>query len=215
MSNISATALPSNARLLKATGIALLAAGVLLVTTVLPAEYGIDPTGIGRRLGLHALAHTEATSAPASQPDTGLDAGAQLRNAAEAAKAVQAFGSNSKQSFAAEAWTPSDGQPKHDSLTVTLAPGKGAEAKTLLKAGQGFVFRWIADGDVAVDMHGERTGVKGPWTSYAVESAQREAGGTFTAPFDGSHGWYWENRGTKPVNVQIQVSGFQEALYQP
>ena len=77
------------------------------------------------------------------------------------------------------------------------------------------VFQWKASGDVAVDMHGERPGVKGAWTSYAIEGAQQEAAGTFTAPFDGSHGWYWENRGKEPVTVQVDVTGFQEALYRP
>jgi hypothetical protein len=35
------------------------------------------------------------------------------------------------------------------------------------------------------------------------------------APFDGSHGWYWQNRGTGPIIVEIEVSGFQEKLYRP
>lgn len=40
--------LPSNAQLLKATLGAAIAAGAILVTVVLPSEYAIDPTGIGR-----------------------------------------------------------------------------------------------------------------------------------------------------------------------
>ena len=48
--------LPTTGRLLKSTLVAAAIAGALLVTAVLPAEYGIDPTGIGRALGLTALA---------------------------------------------------------------------------------------------------------------------------------------------------------------
>ena len=44
--------LPTTGKLLRSTALAALIAGGLLVTTVLPAEYGIDPTGIGRALGL-------------------------------------------------------------------------------------------------------------------------------------------------------------------
>ena len=44
--------LPSSESLLKSTLVALLAAIVILVTIVLPAEYGIDPTRIGRVLDL-------------------------------------------------------------------------------------------------------------------------------------------------------------------
>ena len=40
--------LPSTAKLVKSTVIAAAAAAVILVTVVLPAEYAIDPTGIGR-----------------------------------------------------------------------------------------------------------------------------------------------------------------------
>ena len=42
--------LPSSAQLLRSTIIALAAAVAILVTIVLPAEYGIDPTRIGRAL---------------------------------------------------------------------------------------------------------------------------------------------------------------------
>jgi hypothetical protein len=228
MSNAESDSLPGTARLIKATLIALLVAGVLLITTVLPAEYGIDPTGIGTKLGLTVLAEAPTAVAQAA-PQAGkhtqkkmpakaeADSAMELRNAAEARKAHAAFGASDKQSFAAEAHAPvmPVQSAKQESHSLELAPGKGAEVKTLLKAGQGLIYHWTADGDVAVDMHGERTGVKAAWTSYSVEAAQRAASGAFVAPFDGSHGWYWENRGKTTVRLKIEVSGFQEALYQP
>lgn len=214
--------LPSTAKLLKATAIAAAVAAVLLVTTVMPAEYGIDPTGVGAKLGLTTLAAIDAddgdeASAPPLPSSADLSADVQARNTSEAAKAAQAFGVNDRQTFAAQALAPmaTDKPVRTDSMSITLAPGKGTEVKMLLKAGEGVVYHWAADADVAVDMHGERPTVKGPWTSYSIEAAQRSAGGTFTAPFDGTHGWYWENRSTTPVTVKVNVTGFQEALYQP
>ena len=44
--------LPSLEQLLRSTVIAAITAAVILVTIVLPAEYAIDPTGIGRALNL-------------------------------------------------------------------------------------------------------------------------------------------------------------------
>ena len=44
--------LPSTGQLVRSTLIALATAMVLLVTVILPSEYAIDPTGIGRLLGL-------------------------------------------------------------------------------------------------------------------------------------------------------------------
>ncbi|MEO7363769.1 MAG: transmembrane anchor protein, partial [Gemmatimonadaceae bacterium] len=48
----SSQALPSTRTLLRSTFIAVAVACVLLVGAVLPAEYGVDPTGVGRVLGL-------------------------------------------------------------------------------------------------------------------------------------------------------------------
>ncbi len=46
---------PSAHTLAMATAVALLVAGLVLVTIVLPAEYGIDPLGTGRALGLDVM----------------------------------------------------------------------------------------------------------------------------------------------------------------
>ncbi|MBR7512639.1 hypothetical protein KC219_20995, partial [Mycobacterium tuberculosis] len=44
--------LPSSQKLIKSTILAAISAVVLLFTVVLPAEYGIDPTGVGKLLRL-------------------------------------------------------------------------------------------------------------------------------------------------------------------
>src|SRR3990167_20175 len=44
--------LPSAQKLFRSTLSAVVVAGVLLVTIVLPSEYAIDPTGVGSALGL-------------------------------------------------------------------------------------------------------------------------------------------------------------------
>ena len=47
--------LPSSQKLIKSTIFAGVVAAILLITTVLPAEYGIDPTGIGNAIGLKKM----------------------------------------------------------------------------------------------------------------------------------------------------------------
>ena len=63
---------PSKAKLAWATLAALLVAGVVLVTTVLPAEYDIDPLGIGEALGLRVL--SEPGTGPIPVREDGLSA---------------------------------------------------------------------------------------------------------------------------------------------
>ncbi|MCC7055743.1 MAG: hypothetical protein IT355_20915 [Gemmatimonadaceae bacterium] len=83
---------PSGGSLLRATLIALAVAGVLLVTCVLPAEYGKDPTGIGRLLGLTqmgevkmAIAEEAAANAAAQAAADSIAAAAEGRPTGDAA----------------------------------------------------------------------------------------------------------------------------------
>lgn len=133
-------------------------------------------------------------------------------NAALAAKAEAVFGKQPGQSFDAQAVKPSGPAPRTETVTVTLAPGKGAEVQAELDAGQGMVFQWSASADVAVDLHGERPGSKDEYTSYDIEAGQRQGAGTFIAPFAGTHGWFWKNRSQQPVTVTVTITGFQKRL---
>lgn len=201
--------MPSSRQLFAATGAAAVAAALLLVVAVLPAEYGIDPTGIGNRLGLLALARTAAppSRSAASTDAAGVDA---LR-----AQAVAVFGAQPGQSFDAAAAVRGAAAPKTEAMTVIVPAGLGVEVKAQLVAGDSLVYHWSATGDVSVDMHGERPGAKDEFTSYLVDGARREDAGSFTAPFAGAHGWYWLNKGGRPIMVTVSVTGFQTKLFVP
>ncbi len=56
--------LPSKAKLAWATLAAFLVAGIVLVAAVLPAEYDIDPLGIGEALGLRILSEPGSGAIP-------------------------------------------------------------------------------------------------------------------------------------------------------
>ncbi len=67
--------LPTKGQLLKSTVVAAIAAAFILVTIVLPAEYGIDPTGFGNFVGLLkmgeikvSLADESAAEVPSEKP---------------------------------------------------------------------------------------------------------------------------------------------------
>lgn len=175
-------------QLLKATGAALATAGIILVTAVLPAEYGLDPTGIGKALGLTALSSTAAAVAPATL------------GAPEPEAAV----------------TRSESPFQNGEMSLVLQANEGAEIKALMRAGESFVFSWSTDGGpVNFDMHGERPDAGDEFSSYWLDRGKTSGHGSFTAPFDGSHGWYWKNKGTGPVTVTVKLSGYFDKLYRP
>ena len=178
-------------------GAAIVAAAVLTLF-VLPAEAGIDPTGVGSALGLTRMS----------------ESGDESENAAPAADTTAA------PAAAPGAVPDKDSIVKtsplrSDEMTLTLAPDEGAEIKAHMKAGDHFVFRWEAKGGpVKLDMHGERPN-SDEFSSYWEESGLTEGQGSFTAPFAGTHGWYWRNRGETPVTVKVRTSGFYQDLFRP
>lgn len=196
--------LPTLPQLFKATGIALAVAAAILITTVLPAEHGIDPTGIGKALGLTTLSAPAGEAASAPIPD--VSAVMQPSSMAAAAPVTSAV---------ATTVTKSEVPFRSDEMRLTLQPGEGTEIKASMRKDEQFVFLWTTDGGkVNFDMHGERPNAGAEFTSYWKDKQQTSAQGTFTAPFDGTHGWFWRNRGDKPVSVTVKVSGFYETLQQ-
>ena len=61
--------LPSSNQLIKSTILAAIAAIVILFTVVLPAEYGIDPTGVGKLLRLTEMGQVKQQLAEEAAAD--------------------------------------------------------------------------------------------------------------------------------------------------
>lgn len=184
---------PSSAQLVRATLGAAFAAAVLLVTVVLPAEYGIDPTGIGPMLGLYRPPADSAADAP-TNPD----------------------GTTAPGTTAATTLFTSPAPYRTDEMSITLAPGEGAEIKAEMAAGERLVYSWTATGQgVDVDMHGEAAGGQGGDRSYQTGEFQTSGHGAFEAPMAGNHGWFWQNLNDDPVTVTVKTAGFYRRLFRP
>ncbi len=178
--------------------IAAFAAGTaILILFVLPAEYAIDPTGVGRALGLTRMAAGEDAAVEAPAP-------------AGPAPVPAAFAVPAQTQANIARATPF----RQDEKTVTLAPGKGIEVKARMKAGDSFNYRWTATGPVRADMHGEPTGGKeDEFTDYWKQKDIASSQGAFTAPFAGTHGWYWKNREDMPITVTVRLDGFYQDIF--
>lgn len=78
---------PTPRTLVRSTAIAVAVAAAILVTTVLPAEYGIDPTGVGRVLGLTQMGEIKTRLAKEAAADAAADAAAMAAEDSAAAAA--------------------------------------------------------------------------------------------------------------------------------
>jgi hypothetical protein len=76
-------------------------------------------------------------------------------------------------------------------------------------ANQSIVYTWRSDGVVNFDFH--RPSRPDEFSSY--EDAQGTSrSGSFQAPFDGRHGWYFQNVNNDAVTITIEVWGYYEVV---
>ena len=195
--------LPTTRKLVRSTVIAMLVAAGLLVTVVMPSEYAIDPTGVGRTLGLTQMGELKITLAQEALADAAPPQPAASAPAPQVAQ-VQPVAQPVTQPVA----TPAPAS-KTDQMTVTLKPGEGTEIKLEVLKDKAVSYEWTAaGGPVNYDTHGEPyNGEKGYFHSYNKGKQVKSDKGEFTAIFDGTHGWFWRNRSTNDVTITLKTSG--------
>lgn len=190
--NVSGMEPPSRGAIARATGLALAVALVILFTAVLPAEYGIDPLKTGKALGLTDLAQaTEVKPA---------------RTAVTAAAPAPS---------AAGVYTSQPRNYKVDSEDLSLRPGEGVEIKYHMQKGAVMVYGWKANGKLTFEFHGEpdQKPNKDYYESYELDDkvGKDHSYGSFTAPTTGIHGWFWENKTDKEVEMHLNTAGFYDS----
>jgi hypothetical protein len=190
--NIPPTAqAPSGQALVTASVAAALVASILLVTVIFPAEYGIDPLRTGEALGLSVLSGTAHADQPVPPPQ-----GDRIVPVQEGPFAL----------YPAEY--------KFDSREFVLGPYEYVEYKYHLEQGATMLFSWRASGAVVHDFHGDPDGAPSSAAQSFDKRPRRQADGSFSAPFAGIHGWYWENSGGDTVTVRVTTAGFYTAAHQ-
>lgn len=208
MSTQTGVDLPTSRQLLRSTLVALVAAGALLATVVLPAEYGVDPTGVGRALGLKQMGEIKqqlsAEAAADRAASQAVDPCGTQRSGLSGPSLVDLF--ISRAAAAQPAVVPMQ-LAKVDEVAVPLKPGQGAEIKLTMKKGGKVTYSWkVEGGAVNHDTHGERVGSNASH-SYRKGTAVTGDEGVLEAAFDGVHGWFWRNRGQSEVTVLLKIDG--------
>lgn len=196
---------PSGKRLGLSVTAAFAVAVAVLVLFVLPAEYGIDPTGVGGALGLTQMA------SPAGRT---LEIG-------------DVLGGNEN---IREVEIPDFGQPvplpnpaihqdqaqaaRTETRTITVPPEKETEIKLVLSESKVVLYSWSVDrGTVYADFHGHDPAAGDEfWVRYKEHQEGSGHHGSLVAPFDGEHGWFWLNYNDFPVTITLTVTGFYEDI---
>lgn len=178
--------------LIKACITAVFIASILLILVILPSEYNIDPTGIGKSLGLTDIAQASNPSTSTSLSTTNLTTS--TNNTVETLNTIlQARHTSSVRS---------------DTVDIIIPAKKGLEYKLLMDKFTHLEYEWRTDGSpLYFDFHGEPKGDKtGYFESFSITTSSQMKG-SLTTPFTGSHGWYWKNKTNKPITVTLSTKG--------
>ena len=179
---------------------ALAAAGVVLVCFVLPAEYGIDPTGVGRATGIVRLAGAQQISGQTAEAGTQTPVGAAAR-----------FYPGAFRSDFVEIPLNAGG---------TRGGGDELEYKVRMKAGSTLIYSWTVEGvsnpeEFYFDFHGEAPATEQGQRPTVVDyhrATGLSSHGALTAPMDGIFGWFLQNQSEAPAVVHLKLAGFHELI---
>lgn len=190
--------------LLSKLGFAAAGAGILLVTVVLPAEYGIDLSGFGRITGLTALAQ-EAKPSYEFEGTLEFNIGDYDPSAEIIDQSVQGLIHLEEAPF------------KSEVIELEIEDLGEIEHKFILPADTTILYSWeVVDpkGDgVYFDFHGHPSSADAANYPEGFEMAYSRGegyaqNGSFTAPFPGYHGWYLMNLEEGPITVRLTVAGY-------
>jgi hypothetical protein len=192
---------PSGRRIALSVVVAIAVAAVLLVVAVLPAEYGIDLTGIGRALGL-----TELNTAPTRTFEV-----KDVLGGNEGVREVEVPAFNEPVPLPNPGVHQSEDRPiQTRTMTITLPPEGETEIKTVLRESKVVVYHWETDrGAIYCDLHGHDPAAGSDFfVRYREDQEGSNVTGSLVAPFAGEHGWFWLNYNDFPVVITLTVTGF-------
>lgn len=184
-------------------------AAAVTVLFVMPAEYGVDPTGLGERIGLMRFQTVEAPDVgettrvvegqfPEIHPDDPFDY-------YEPETLSDPFSRSHNREF------------QTTSMVVDLEMFEQVEVKAVMDQGDGLVYSWrLLEGEtVYSDFHADPVETDNYpemyWIRY-LESEATSASGSLIAPFHGNHGWYWLNIEENPIRIELEVRGYWDSL---
>ena len=169
---------------------AVLAALVILFVAVLPAEYNRDPTGLGKLTGIASLWAPEENIVSAS--------------VAGQAPAQQSYPTAFRSDVLDIDLNTSDRRDGSEEV----------EYKVRLVKGASYIYSWEVAGvtdpeEFYTEFHGHTVAQgKAMTVAYYRKATGVSDNGVLTAPFDGVHGWYFQNQSAKPVKVRLRIAGF-------
>lgn len=106
---------------------------------------------------------------------------------------------------------PAPAEAREDTKSFTLASRQSIEWKFRMAEGAPMEYSWSAGRPVYFDFHGDYDDGTDEFVSHK-ESTLASDGGSFTAPFNGRHGWFFSNGNSQTVTITLTTKGQYEVV---
>lgn len=101
-----------------------------------------------------------------------------------------------------------------DHAEIEIAPTEWVESTYRFEAGATMVYSWEATGQLSYNFHSAPDGAPAGYAeSYDAQVSDR-AHGSYTAPFTGTHGWYWENLTDDYITIRLTTAGYYTSAHE-
>jgi len=200
---------PSRRVLQRSVLLTLVGAAIVTVLFVLPAEFGVDPTGFGASIGLTRLA-----GAAAPDIDT---APRRIEGRYPDPPPDGAFDYFDPETLGEPYSRPRDTPFRSETMVIALDEFEQVEVKAVMNRGDAVLYSWkLLEGEtVYTDFHADPHDIDRYPAGYFVRYHESESGagsGSLVAPFTGNHGWYWLNIEEHPVRIELTVHGYYDSI---
>lgn len=113
-----------------------------------------------------------------------------------------------------------DNTYREDQIEILVLRNTALEYKLGLNAGDSMSYQWTVEMDqpqsLTAEFHGHthRVGEEpGTVMFYKIHQDGKESG-SLVAPFEGIHGWYFDNQSDEDITIQLRAAGFYELIDQ-
>lgn len=106
------------------------------------------------------------------------------------------------------------GEYRLDAATLELLPLEWVEYTYRLEQGGTMLYSWQATGAVSYNFHSAPDGAPPGYAESFDAQENNFAHGSYTAPFTGVHGWYWENLSSEAITISLNTAGFYSDAHQ-
>jgi hypothetical protein len=173
----------TNKTLIIATLTAVVISALIYFALILPAEYNIDPTGIGKKLGLTVL------SEPSTTPVIN-------QKIIEKDTVEDSFEFREDSVF----------------VTIPANKGVEYKFNIKEFGNLTYDWKTNDNLNIYFDFHGEPAGdTTGYFESFTIATTSNMKGSA-TVPFEGSHGWYWKNTSNQDIIIELKTSGNYQVI---